>query len=701
MKHHPPQIFLDFFRWFCHPKLKKYIEGDLMELYDERLKNSGKKKADLKFVIDVILLFRPSIIRPAEGYKNLNHYGMLKNYFKIGVRNILKNKGYSFINVMGLTLGMTCCMLIFLWVQDEKHVDNFHANGNTLYSVYQTLRSSNQLDGNYATPIRFVDKKTFLPLEGVTEAVPEVQRQAFYATGYELPWGHAETFQVGDKLHKLEGSRASSDFFNMFSYQVIAGNPATALNDISSIAISRRMAEMFFDSPEKAIGQSIRYENKLDFIVTAIFENVPAESTLKFEFLINWEAHLKKLEWSSNDARAFVQVKETANIKNVEASINSFVQPRLDKNANPKIELGLQRFGDQYLHDHFVNGKPEGGRIEYVNIFSGVAVFILIIACINFMNLATARSAKRAKEVGVRKVVGSSRSNLIGQFLGEAILLSFLAFLSSLLLLQFVLPLFNTFTGKQITLPIADSNAWIFLTGMMLITGFVSGSYPAFFLSSLKPVSTLKGSVRFTKSAIWFRKSLSVFQFSLSIILLIATIVISRQADYIQNTHLGYDRENLIYIRIEGELSNPNKYSIFKEQATNMPGIVMVDRSTEAPHAMGFVVDDYDGSAETGDGDDAIKWEGKQKGESVGFKPASVGFDFIKLMNLKIVDGRDFSRAHSTDSADAFMVNEEAVKQMGLKNPIGKWVSAWSKKGHIIGILKNYHTNSLHEQMKP
>ncbi|HMG10889.1 MAG TPA: FtsX-like permease family protein, partial [Mucilaginibacter sp.] len=322
-------------------------------------------------------------------------------------------------------------------------------------------------------------------------------------------------------------------------------------------------------------------------------------------------------------------------------------------------------------------------------IFGEAAIFILIIACINFMNLATARSVKRAKEVGVRKVIGSGRGSLIAQFFGESLLFSFMAMIVSVILLIVLLPAFAHFTGKQFDPPFLQASFWISLLGLTLATGFIAGIYPALYLSSLQPVRILKGVLRFTQGAIWFRKGLTIFQFVLSIILLIATLVISRQTNYVQNTHLGYDRENLIYMRVEGSLMTKNNYLLFKDQALKMPGIAMIDRSSEAPHAMNFVVADD------------IKWQGKEKNASVGFKPASVGFDFIRIMKLKIAYGRDFSPAIVTDSTDAFMVNEEAVKQMGMKNPIGKWVSAWQKKGHIIAVLKDYHTQSLHEPIKP
>ncbi len=618
---------------------------------------------------------------------------MIRNYLKIAWRNITRNKIYATINVLGLALGISCCLFILLWVQDEKSVDNFHRKGENLFSIYKTVTANGKVEGDYFTPLRlYKDGDAYnvaFVLEDLKQAIPEVKYQAFYTTGYELPWGHPETFQVGDKKLKLEGARAGEDFFKMFSYSLLEGSPERALKDINGIAISRKMANIFFGSPHKAMGKTMRYENKLSFVVTAVFEDLPEQSALKFDFLFNWAAQKKIVEWASNNFRTFIQLSENADVKKVEAKINTLLQARLQKYGGSKTDIGLQRYGDQYLYGSFVNGKPGGGRIEYVRIFSGVAFFILIIACINFMNLATARSIKRAREIGLRKVVGSTRGNLIGQFLGESLLFSILATVLSLILVIALLPAFNNFTGKHIAFPFAQGTFWAALAGLMLITGLVAGSYPALYLSSLKPVRTLKGVFRFTQSSIWFRKGLTVFQFAMSIMLLIATIVISRQTGYVQRTNLGYDRENLIYIRIEGELTNRKNYLLFKEQASQMPGVAMIDRSTEAPHQMSFL--------EAG----AINWEGKQEGDVISFYPSSVGFDFIRLMKLNIAEGRDFSRLNATDSADAFMVNEEAVRQMGMKDPIGKWVSAWKKKGHIIAVLKDFHTHSLHEPIKP
>ncbi|HVU58192.1 MAG TPA: ABC transporter permease [Puia sp.] len=616
---------------------------------------------------------------------------MLKSYFTVAWRNIIRHKGYAAINVLGLALGITCCIFIFLWVRDERSVDNFHANGKDLYAVYQRVTQNGQSYGNYQTPLRYDTNQNVPLLQEVNKAVPEVKSFALYVPGYILPWGHAETFQVGDKLVKLEGSRAGEDFFSMFSFPLLEGAPSTALKDIYGIAISRKMAGIFFGNPHAAMGKILRFENSINFTVAAVFEDLPSNSTFKFDYLISWDAQKKlHIDGTTNDIRSYIQLAPGTDPQIAETKINQYLRTQLG--SQPKgvdLHAGLQPFHEQYLHSVFENGRPVAGRIQYVRIFSSIAIFILLIACINFMNLATARSVRRAKEVGLRKVVGSTRAHLIGQFFGESLLFALLAMTVSMLLLALLLPAFNTFTGKHIILPWTQPAFWLGLVGIALATGVVAGSYPALYLSSLQPIRTLKGIFRFTRGAIWFRKGLTIFQFVLSIVLLIATIVIVRQTRYVQNTNLGYDRDNLIYIRIEGQLSDIKKYQLFKREATGMPGIRLIDRSTETPHSMDF--ETYG----------PVKWEGQPEGVDIGFKPASVGFDFIDLMHLQTVQGRPFSRAVSTDSADAFMVNEEAVRQMGMKDPLGKWVSAWQKKGHIIGVLKDYHTGSLHEPIKP
>ncbi len=614
---------------------------------------------------------------------------MLKNHLKVGLRNIIRNRIFSTINLLGLVLGMVCFLFIFLWIQDEKSIDDFHDKEN-LYNVYYSIKSEDKLDGTYQSPTGYNDERFYPLIAGVEENVPGITHVNYYAAGYELPWGYPETFTVGDKMYKLEGSRAGEDFFKMFNYPIIAGNSQTPLTNINTISVSKKMAEMFFDTPENAIDKIVKYDDNLDLTVTSVFENLSSKSSLVFDYLIDWETFEKgKINFAADNILTTIQIDERASPNEVELNINEYFQTRIDPNAPIQMEAKLAPYRDRYLKANFENGEPAGGRIDYLELFGAVALFILIIACINYMNLSTARSVKRAKEVGVRKVVGSSRKHLIRQFLMESILLSLFAVIVSVLLTWLLLPYVNDLTGKQIGLPFLVPSYWLAVLGLILITGIVAGSYPALFMSSLKPVQVLQGSLQFSGSSKWLRRGLTVFQFGLSILLLITTLVVSRQTDYVQNSHLGYNRENLIYIRIEGMLADAKKYSVFKEEASKLPGIALVDRSSEAPHSMTFEVFD------------PVNWEGKSVGQSVGFMPKSVGFDYLQIMDLKVSDGRGFTRNIATDSVDAFMVNQEAVKQMGMADPLGKWVSAWDKKGLIVGILKDYHTASLHQKIRP
>jgi putative ABC transport system permease protein len=349
------------------------------------------------------------------------------------------------------------------------------------------------------------------------------------------------------------------------------------------------------------------------------------------------------------------------------------------------VRLGIQRFGDIYLHSNFVNGQLEGCRIEYVRLFSIVAIFILCIACINFMNLTTARSVKRAKEIGIRKVVGAVRPALIRQFIREAVLLAFFSVVLALGMVLVALPAFNHLTGKQISLPYGSSSFWLSLAALTLVTGIVSGSYPALFLSSFQPIRVLKGTLRFSPATAWFRKGLVVFQFVLSIVLIIGTIVVSGQVNYIQSINLGYDRENLVYVPLDGDLAG--KYKLFKESALQLPGVSEVSRLSQQP-------------TNIENGTSGVDWDGKDPNNTVMFTQTAAGYDLVRTMDLKMIAGREYSPAFGTDSV-GFLLNEEAARRIGYKDPIGKRLTFWGKKGTIVGVVRNFHFTSLHDPIKP
>jgi putative ABC transport system permease protein len=600
---------------------------------------------------------------------------MLKNYLKIAWRNLFKNKFFSAINIFGLALGMACSILILLWVQNELSIDSFHANDNRLYAVYERQFYDNKIEGQYRVPGLLADE--------LKTIIPDVE----YAVNAEF--GEKHTFRAGEKIIKLEGGAAGPDMFKMFSYKLLQGSPETALKTVSDIAISRKMAEDFFGSTQAAIGKTIRYENRQDFTVSAVFENLPENTSYKFEYLINWVTYLQENEWAkkwdNNGPLAYVMLRKDANQASVDKKLVRFMDNYYKPDKSFREELGLQKFSEVYLHSNFKNGKHDGGRIEYVNLFSIVAAFLLLIACINFMNLTTARSIKRAREIGIRKVVGAVRSGLIQQFIGEAIMLTMFAVVIALVLVAMLLPLFNQVTQKQMFIPFGSGYFWLCLLGLTLVTGVISGSYPALFLSSFNPVKILKGTLQLSSSSTMFRKGLVVFQFSLSVVLIIGTIVVSKQINYIQNMNLGYDRENMVYIPLEGSL--PSKYEVFKDAALNMPGVQSVSRVLRVPTNF---------SSTTGN----IVWDGKDPNLNVEFTYDIVGYDFAKTMKLKMVQGHDFSKDIATDTT-GYIINEAGLKRIGYKDPIGKPLTMWGKKGKIVGIVQDFHFNSLHDKIEP
>lgn len=598
------------------------------------------------------------------------------NYLKIAWRNLVKNKTFSLINILGLALGMACSLLIMLWVYDELNIDAFHVNKERIYSIYERQYHDGQINTHFSTPGLLADE--------IKRVIPEVQ----YATGAD--GSNRNAFQVGDKINRMQGAWAGADFFQMFSYPILQGTAETALKTINDIAISRNMAEQFYGSPEKAIGQSIRLDNKVDFKVAAVFENIPSSSSAKFDWVLNWAEYLKEndwaKEWGNNSPDTFIQLRTDADPAKVAAKLERFLD-KYNKYQDKAfyIRLGIMKYSDTYLRGSFKNGIPDGGRIEYVQLFSVVAVIILLIACINFMNLATARSAKRAKEVGVRKVVGAMKSALIGQFSGEAMLLTFFSILVAILFVLLLLPSFNTLTDKTMVLPINQPVFWLALIGLLLVTGLIAGSYPALFLSSLHPIRVLKGTLKFSSGATYFRQGLVVFQFALSIMLIVSMIVIYRQVDFVQSKNLGFDRENLIYMPLEGDLLK--NYATFKEEIQKAAGIKEVSRMTQAPTRIGNT---------TG----GVNWPGKDPNVNIQFTFTSVGYDFIKTLNLKLREGRDFSKEFASDSV-GYIINEAALKRIGYKNPIDQPLTMWGKPGKIIGVLKDFHFQSLHQTINP
>ena len=605
----------------------------------------------------------------------INSLVMVRNFIKIAFRNLRKSKGFTAINIIGLSLGMASSLLILLWVRDEYSVDAFHQQGDRLYTVYIRAITNGKAEGSYTTP--------GLLAEELKKDIPGIQSTC------ALAWTAPNTFSVGEKILKEEANHASSEFFTMFSYPLLAGDARSALSGPLSMAISRKMAVAFFGSPAAAMGKTIRYENQKDFAVSAVFEDLPANVSDRFDCLVNYTAFMQEndwlRQWGNGEPSTYVLLRPGTDVASVRKLLTHFMDTYIKPTATFNEELHLQRFDDRYLHSSFVNGHPTGGRIEYVRLFSLIALFILVIACINFMNLSTARSGKRAREIGVRKVIGAARGQLIRQFMGESVLLACMAALVALLLVRLALPAFNQLTGKSIALPFEQLSFWGILLLLTGLTGIFSGSYPALFLSAFNPVKVLKGTFSFGTRSLWFRKGLVVFQFVLSIVLIISTLLISQQVRYVLTKDLGYDRENLVYIPLDGDL--PVNYEVFKNAARGLQGVGDISEISDFPTNVSNTSRD-------------LVWEGKDPNFISNITQAAVGYDFARTMRLQFVQGRDFSKAFPADSNN-FIINEAALAEIGYKDPIGRTLSFWGRKGTIIGVVKNFHFQSLHENINP
>jgi predicted permease len=596
---------------------------------------------------------------------------MIRNYLKIALRNLLKNKIYSVINITGLALGMACSLMIMLWVQDEIAMDAFHTNGDRLYRVMENQFYSGKIETYASTP--------GILAENIVKDIPEIEKAS------QFLWEEQPLFTVGNNFDKEKGRFVQGDFLTMFSFDLEKGDPRTALKRPDGVVISQKLAKKYFPNQDP-LGKTIRVDNTADVMVTGVLKEISDHSSVKFDFLMSFDNWLKRNEWAkewgNNGPRCYVLLSKNASLAKVNAKIKGYIK---SKNKNSNVELFLQSFPEFYLYSNWESGKQNGGRIDYVEIFSIIAIVILAIACINFMNLATARSVKRAKEVGVRKVVGAAKRILVGQFIGEAILIAFFALLFSILIAFLLLPTFNKLTEKQLSLNFGDPSFLLLLVAFTVITGIVAGSYPALFMSSLNPVVVLKGSLKFKPNATYFRKGLVVFQFALSIILIVGMIIVYRQIEYIQTKNIGFDRENLIYLPLEGNLSK--SFASFKQDLLNQPGIKTVTCSQSSP-------------LEVGSSTQGVRWPGKDTTQLLLFANNAITYDYIKTMGITLLDGRDFGPEYGTDTTN-YLINEASAKKIGYKDPVGKELTMWGRKGTIIGLMKDFHYNTLHSAIEP
>ncbi len=586
---------------------------------------------------------------------------MLKNYLKITWRNIRNNKIYSFINIMGLAVGMACCILILLWIRDELSFDKFHENYNDIYRTIPEFQGTKYSSNPLALARIF------------KEQYPEVRQTTRF---YQMFW----LIKHGDKFYKERGALVDDDFLKMFTFPLIQGTPETAFASLDSIVLTERAAAKYFGHQDP-IGKSLLINNNTNLIVTGVLKDIPLNSHLQFDFLASMRLMGERGDTSwSYEARTYALLEKNVSIPDFADKISGFIMEH-DKRTKSKVVLHIQPISQIYLYS--LNGTDPA---IYVYIFLTIAVAILVIACINFINLSTARSNTRAKEIGLRKVVGAEKADIIKQFIGESMILSALALLVATGLVYLFLPAFNNLAQKQLILNITgDISAFLLLPGIILFTGLVSGIYPAFMLSSFRPVNVLKkGKLQSGRSGFVLRKVLVVSQFTATIVLIIGTIIMYKQLSYIRNKDIGLDRDHVVKISMNMELREA--YRSFKNEIKQNPNVINVTAANNLPTNITHV--------------NPVYWEGKGPEDYMTMSDASIDYDYFKTLGMQIIQGRSFSEEYATDPEN-YVLNEEAARITGLDSPVGKMFSVWEDEGRIIGIVKNFHASSLHTEIGP
>ena len=604
---------------------------------------------------------------------------MFQHTLLLAYRSFLRFKNTFFINLIGLSTGLASVLLIYLWVGDELSFDKFYENDDQLYQVLENRESANGL-------------LTFWTTSGPTatslaEDMPELQYAATVLGGRER---YIEaTFSVGEKNIKTKGGYASKDYFRVFSHQFLSGNPSTVLADKNAIVLSETLAKNLFNTTDNVVGKSVEVDHDKIFQVSGVYKGLPGNSSQQMDFILSFEKFIEENDWAyawGNTAPfTYLLLKPGTDIQAFNRKIAGYVQTKTENQITHRT-MFVKRFSENYLYGKYENGVLVGGRIDYVKLFSIIALFILVIACINFMNLSTAKASRRLKEVGVRKTIGADRLSLVYQYMGESLLMALLAMLASVSLVVLFLPVFNQITGKELRLSL-DPMLVVSMLALTVFTGVMAGSYPALYLSGFHPITMLKGKLPTSIGEVWIRKGLVVFQFCLSIILIVGVLVVYKQIEFVQNQNLGYNKENLIYINKEGRLSEKSTQETYLQEVKNLPGIVSAS-------TLGHTLTGHNG------GTYGVEWEGKDPNDKTEFENVAVNYGTIETLEVNITEGRSFSKEYGADSAK-FIFNEAAIKFMNMKDPIGKVIKLWGNDMQIIGVAKDFHFESLHEKVKP
>lgn len=655
----PPRLAEILLKILANHNTNSAIIGDLEEEYSILAENRGETYA-LFWYWKLILISLPSFLKN-HFYWNMT---LLKNYTKIAFRNVWRSKLHTSINLAGLAVGMACFILISLWVNDELRFDKFQKNRDRLFLL--TIEH----------PSGVVDRNAPYALASILGSkYPEIEE---YTRIYELGQTSCSFKYQPENAPQIkfyEGSFNLVDpgFFSMFSFPFIYGRPENALKNSNSLVIREEIAKKYFGD-KNPVGEKITYNNQQDFIISGVI-HIPIHSHLQLDFIAPLENELSN-DWNWRDP-SYLLLDKQVSLLDFKEKIAHVFNEQAPYNLPGKFKVGIMSIEDVHL---------SFGRRTYVYIFSAIAFFILFIACVNYMNLATASSIRRFREVGLRKVVGAKKNQLVYQFLGESLLMSALAFVISIILVKLFLPLLNELTTKSITLSLAETPAFFgYLIVLIFVVGILAGIYPAFHLTSCSPIDTLRSSLRFSSNRSVFRVISVVGQFTLSVLLIVCTVVVYKQLNYIQTRPLGLSTDHVLKIQ-----NNPilhRRFQSFKTELLRNPNISRVTRSQAIP---------YDDDFKT----NGLKWRGMDPNLSPNIRYSITDIDFFKTFNMKITQGRSFSNENPRDRFN-YIINQTAVKYMGLKNPIGKRLQFWGHEGQIIGVVKDFHHVSFHREIMP
>ena len=635
---------------------REFIIGDLKEVYIQLGRSEGRLRANLWYWRQIVGSIRPFVFNLV-----LWRGVMLKNYLKLAVRLMRKHLGYSLINVFGLATGMACCILIFLWVQDELSYDTFHENADQLYRI--TVYDENRIWSSSPWALIPTLKNDF----------PDVAMGTWYGEWPIL-------MKHGEHVFFEDAAIVGEDFLEMFTFPFVRGNANTAFTDPNSVVLTESVAAKYFGDADP-IGQKVLYENRIALMVTGVIQDVPRNSHMNFDLLVSPVPFVGKqrMQTWSMDMNAFVLLTEQADPDEVEGKISGTII-KYDKRTNHSYRVGL--FPLRKVHLYALSGTDP---ILYVYVFSAIAVIVLFIACINFMNLTTARSSFRQNEIGMRRVLGGVREDLIKQFLGESVGLALLALIAAVLLVHLFLPWFNVLAEKQLAFgwlksPLLTAGLVLFA----LFTGLAAGGYPALFFSSLQPQRVLKNIQRTGSSKNTLRKTLIVSQFAASVLLIIATSTIYSQIRFIRSTDLGFNRDQILVIRAQRQ--HRAKYGLAKERLRAHPDILHVTAASSIPLSIG--------------NNNPVYWEGRGPDSYTSMNFVCVDYDYFETFGMAMSHGRSFSLEYPTDQEN-YIINEAALKLTGYEEPVGKMFSMWEAEGTIVGVVKDFHGTSLHNDIRP